>query len=113
MQTFTIRDLRDRTGELVRDAEAGKLSLVTKHGHPVFVAVPFDEGLLKHGVATSLAVRLFDQEVIGLEGAARIAGLSQSELIDVLGEQGIPVLRFGPGELEAEIDEAIRIADRG
>lgn len=25
MQIFTIRDLRDRTGELVRDAEAGKL----------------------------------------------------------------------------------------
>lgn len=29
MQTFTIRDLRDHTGELVRYAEAGKLSIVT------------------------------------------------------------------------------------
>jgi len=46
MQTFTIRDLRDRTSELVRDAEAGKLSIVTKHGQPVFIAVPFDESLL-------------------------------------------------------------------
>lgn len=25
MGTFTIRDLRERTGELLRDAEAGKL----------------------------------------------------------------------------------------
>lgn len=32
METFTIRDLRERTGELVRGAEAGQLSLVTKHG---------------------------------------------------------------------------------
>lgn len=32
MDTFTIRDLRERTGDLVRHAEAGKLSLVTKHG---------------------------------------------------------------------------------
>ena len=42
MDTFSIRDLRERTGDLVRDAEAGKLSLVTKHGQPVFLAVPFD-----------------------------------------------------------------------
>ena len=49
MDAFTIRDLRERTGELIRDAEAGKLSIVTKHGQPVFVAVPFDETLLKAG----------------------------------------------------------------
>ena len=47
MDAFTIRDFRERTGELIRDAEAGKLSIVTKHGQPVFVAVPFDETLLK------------------------------------------------------------------
>ncbi|MGE0331703.1 MAG: type II toxin-antitoxin system Phd/YefM family antitoxin [Ramlibacter sp.] len=40
---FTIRDLRDRCGELMRDAEAGKLSAVTKHGQPVIVAVPFTQ----------------------------------------------------------------------
>jgi antitoxin (DNA-binding transcriptional repressor) of toxin-antitoxin stability system len=33
MEMFTIRDLRNRTGELIREAEAGHLSLVTKHGH--------------------------------------------------------------------------------
>ena len=43
MNLFTVRDLRERTGELIRDAEAGKLSLVTQHGRPVFVAVPLDE----------------------------------------------------------------------
>jgi prevent-host-death family protein len=33
MEMYTIRDLRNRTGELIREAEAGHLSLVTKHGH--------------------------------------------------------------------------------
>lgn len=49
MDTFTVSDLRERTGELIRDAEAGKLSIVTKHGQPVFVAVPFDEVLVREG----------------------------------------------------------------
>lgn len=49
MDIFTIRDLRECMGELIRDAEVGKLSIVTMHGQPVFVAVPFDETLLKEG----------------------------------------------------------------
>lgn len=46
MRTFTASDLHEQTAELVRDAEAGKLSLVTKDGLPVFVALPFDDALL-------------------------------------------------------------------
>jgi antitoxin (DNA-binding transcriptional repressor) of toxin-antitoxin stability system len=47
METFTIRDLRERTGDLVHGAEAGKLALVTKHGQGDYMAVPFEEALLQ------------------------------------------------------------------
>ena len=66
METFTICDLRERTGELVRGAEAGQLALVTKHGVGVFVALPFDEKLLRSGVGVAMAVKLFDDEVISV-----------------------------------------------
>lgn len=36
MDTFLLRDLPERIGELIHNAEAGKLSLVIKHGQPVF-----------------------------------------------------------------------------
>lgn len=103
MQTFTIRDLRDRTSELVRDAEAGKLSVVTKHGQPVFIAVPFDESLLRSGVNTALAVRLFDESRISLGQAVKLSGLNHSGFIDLLGSLRIPVVRLEPGELDAEL----------
>ncbi len=103
MQTFTIRDLRDRTGELVRDAEAGKLSVVTKHGQPVFVAVPFDETLLKNGVGVALAVRLFDEEQISLGQAAKLAAMGLIEFMEVLARLGIPVARPRLDELEQEL----------
>jgi len=80
METFTIRDLRERTGELVRGAEAGKLSLVTKHGVGVFVALPFDEDMLRSGVRVALAVKLFDEEVISLGKAVKLAGVSQKRI---------------------------------
>jgi prevent-host-death family protein len=104
MQTFTIRDLRDRTGELVRDAEAGKLSIITKHGQPVFVAVPFDENLLKSGINVALAVRLFDEESISLGKAARLAAMNVADFMDHLAQLHIPVARPQPGELEQELE---------
>ena len=59
MHTFTVRELRERSGELSREAEEGRLALVTRHGQPLFVSVPFTDELLKAGVHTALAVNLF------------------------------------------------------
>lgn len=103
MQTFTIRDLRDRTGELVRDAEAGKLSVVTKHGQPVFVAVPFDEVLLREGVNVALAVKLFDEEAITLGQAAKLAGMTLVAFTEECSAREVPVVRHSPEDLQREL----------
>lgn len=82
MKAFTTRDLRERTAEVVRVAEEGKMSVVTKRGKPVFVAVPFDEALLESGVRILLAIRLFDDGKLTLGQAARFAGIGVEEMID-------------------------------
>jgi len=105
MHTFTVRDLREHTGELIRGAENGELSVVTKHGTPVFVAVPFDETLLREGVGMALAIKLFDEERISLGRAAKLAGLSVSEMIDMLGRHGIAVIRTTDEDLERELGD--------
>lgn len=103
MDSFTVRDLRERTGELIRDAEEGKLSLVTKHGQPVFIAVPFDEWLLRFGLAVALAMRLYEQDVLSLGQASKIAGLSEEEFVEKLSVAGIAVARYSPDELNQEL----------
>jgi predicted HTH domain antitoxin len=103
VETFTIRDLRERTGDLVRGAEAGKLALVTKHGQGVFMAMPFDEDMLRSGVHIALAVKLFDEEVVSLGKAAKLAGVSQIEFINHLGSLKIPIARYAADELTQEV----------
>jgi predicted HTH domain antitoxin len=103
METFTIRDLRERTGDLVRGAEAGKLALVTKHGQGVFMAIPFDEAMLQSGVRVALAVKLFDEEAISLGKAAKLAGVSQIEFINHLSALKIPIARYAADELAQEV----------
>lgn len=103
METFTIRDLRERTGDLVRGAEAGKLALVTKHGQGVFMAMPFDENMLRSGVGIALAVKLFDEEAVSLGKAAKLAGVSQIEFINHLSALKIPIARYTADELTQEV----------
>ncbi|HLW78137.1 MAG TPA: type II toxin-antitoxin system prevent-host-death family antitoxin [Terriglobia bacterium] len=59
IEVFSVRDLRNRAIDLVRNAEEGKLAIITKHGRPVTLAIPFDERLLSIGVHRALTMHLF------------------------------------------------------
>ncbi|HEX4044728.1 MAG TPA: UPF0175 family protein [Gammaproteobacteria bacterium] len=105
METFTVRDLREHTGTLIHDAEVGKLSLITKHGRPVFLAVPFNEELLVLGLRPAIAVKLYQEEALSLGKAAKLAGLSIEEFIERLGTLGIPVANYSPKDLAKELKD--------
>jgi antitoxin (DNA-binding transcriptional repressor) of toxin-antitoxin stability system len=102
METFSIRDLCERTREPVREAEAGHLFVVANHGRPLFVAVPLDEHLLKGGVAVAPAIRLFGEKVASLGKVAKLARLSIEDFIARLGIVGIPAVDHPPEERDDE-----------
>jgi predicted HTH domain antitoxin len=103
MQTFSIRELRERSGDLSREAEQGRLALITRHGQPLFVSVPFTEDLLQAGVHTSLAVSLFKNGDLTSARAARLARMSLPQFLAHVSAQGIPVVDYDPAELEQEL----------
>lgn len=49
-----------------------------------------------------VAITLFDLEVVSLEIGARIAGVSQREFLDALGQAGISALQYSVEEAFAE-----------
>lgn len=103
MHTFTIRELRERSGDLSREAEEGRLALVTRHGQPLFVSVPFTDHLLQMGVHTALAVSLFRTGDITSARAAKLARMSLSQFLAHLSDQGISIVDYDPGELAQEL----------
>ena len=104
---FSARDLRNRSGELLREAEAGRLALITKHGRPTILAVPFDERLLLQGVHRHVALSLFESGQATLAEGARLAGLVQEDFVELLGESGIVAVDYPPEELAAELEAAL------
>ncbi len=103
MHTFTIRELRERSGDLSREAEEGRLALVTRRGHPLFVSVPFTDDLLQLGVHTALAVRLFERGDLTPARAAKLARMSLAQFLEHLSAQGIAVVDYEATELEQEL----------
>ncbi len=103
MNHFSIRDLRDRSGELVRELENGNLALITKHGKTIGVTIPMSGHLLENGVGLALAIELFKTHSVSLGLAAKIAGVSYIEFIEVLGRLMIPVVDYSPEEFEREL----------
>jgi predicted HTH domain antitoxin len=103
MHTFTIRELRERSGDLSREAEEGRLSLITRHGQPLFVSVPFSQDLLEAGVHTALAVKLFKMGELTSARAAKLAHMSLPQFLAHLSAQGISVVDHDPSELGKEL----------
>lgn len=104
LDIFTVRDLRQRSGDLLRDAEEGRLSVITKHGRPAILAVPFDERLLAHGINRALALHLFEGGQATLAQAAKLSGLPSEGFVELLGQAGIPAVDYSPEELAEELE---------
>jgi len=103
MQTYSIRELRERSGELSREAEAGRLALVTRRGQPLFVSVPFTDELLQAGVHTALAVGLYRSGELSPSSGAKLARMSLPLFLAHLSALGIAVVDHDPAELEREL----------
>ena len=101
MQAFAIRDLREHTGDLVRNAESGQYSVVSKHGKPLFVALPFDDALLHAGVNIALADSLVQRGELSVGAGAKLAAMTYSAYLQHLGNIGYSML--GDAELDDEL----------
>ncbi|MGB5833260.1 MAG: prevent-host-death family protein [Thiohalocapsa sp.] len=80
MKNYNLDSLQEHTADSTREAQAGRISVVTNEDGPLLLAVPLDELLLKYGVNIDLAVKLFDAETLSLGNAVKLAGMPLTRL---------------------------------
>lgn len=103
IEVFSVRDLRLRSSELVREAEAGQVSIITKRGKPAVLALPFGSRLLNLGLDKDLALTLFERRLITLAKAAKLAGVTHDAFMDLVAEAGLVAVDYPPEELTDEL----------
>lgn len=113
MDTLTVDEVNAQPQRLVADAVRGEPAMVMQDGQPVLMAVPMGAGLEALEVRLELAVRLFDRDQISAGVAARIAGLSLSEMLAELTKRQIPVVRYSDDEFKEEMQHVRSLTRRG
>lgn len=103
VDVFSVRDLRVRSSALIKDAENGDISLITKHGKPSAIAFPFTRKLLELGVNKDIALALYEKKLISLSKAAKIAEVSIEEFLGVLKDSNAESMDYSVSELEKEM----------
>lgn len=103
MQSFSIRDLRERSGALSREVEQGNVSVVTRHGRPLFITVPFSEELLREGVHITLAIKLLQEGNVSLGKAAKLSKMGVVEFSEYVSRLGMALVDFTEEELDKEL----------
>lgn len=104
ISTFSVRELRQQTGVLIHEAEKGGISIITKHGKPSVLAVPFTEKLLSLGVNKDIALELYRSRNISLIKAAKLAGISAEEFLEMVKSLNIPCVDYPPEEIDLEAE---------
>ncbi len=105
VDVFSARDLRNRAGGLLKDAEEGRLAVVTKHGRPASLAIPFDARLLELGVHRHLAAQLYARQLLTLAQAAKLAGLPIEQFLDILDVSGVDAVDYPAREIGEELEQ--------
>jgi predicted HTH domain antitoxin len=113
MGSISVEQFLEHPDRLLSKAQGGEIALVTQDGEPVFMAIPMGAGLEAEKVRLDIAISLFGKEQISIGVAARIAGLSISEMIDELGKRQVPVVRYSAEELAEELKYARSLTGRG
>lgn len=107
MHAFNIDDLIRHGAELVKETKDGKMSLLVENSEPVAVVLPFSDEMLKEGMRVALAMKLFDEELISVGQAAKLAELPLALFMEKCSAAGIPVVRYEP----SEVDEELRVME--
>ena len=103
MNTMGIRNIRENPGELTRLAEAGQITLITNHSTPVSVNIPFTQELLEQGVHVNMAAKLFEDGVLTLAAAAKIAQMPIETFLEKISILGVITVDYDEGELDEEL----------
>ncbi|NIB43522.1 prevent-host-death family protein [Pseudomaricurvus alkylphenolicus] len=104
MKTIGIRALRENPGVLSQSAAAGEFVLVTNRSDPISLSVPFDDELLRAGVHVNMAIKLYEDGLLTMPKAARLAKMSVEEFMSRLAVLDIVVVDQSSEELASDLD---------
>lgn len=100
VKTYSARDLRD--SQFLSD---DSLSIITSHGKPVKVTIPFDDIMFHEGISRSLALNLVESHLITQVQGAKMAGMSLESFLGLMAQFQIPAADQSSQEVYDDVEQ--------
>jgi predicted HTH domain antitoxin len=89
MTVIGIKELKENPAILTRTLEENNVSLLTKCGHPIGIALPWDNAIFGNGYKKTLLIEAYREGHISLSQLARSMKISTEEVLEMTGLLGI------------------------
>lgn len=98
INTYTSREIREN-----RFIEDKSVSIITSHGKPVKIAIPFDDRVFHEGLEKAVGLYLVEHHILTQAKAAKIASLSLVAFLDLMAKYGISAANQTEQEIHEEL----------
>lgn len=105
MQVIGIKELQTNPSKLTKAFSQNDYALITKHGQPLGLALPFSGSVMDQGLKPWYAIKGFQNGDLSLGQLARVLDKSKHETVRFLGLLGIPLADYDLEEDLRAIDE--------
>lgn len=94
MKTIGIRELQTNPAIFTKAMENHEFAMITKHSTPIGIAVAFDDGIISHGLKTSLMIEAYKNGDISLGQFCQAMELPKESGMKMLSMMGIDVIDY-------------------
>ena len=107
MQVIGIKELQTNPCKLTKAFQARDYLLITKHGQPLGVALPFAEGMMEQGLMPWFAIKGFQHGDLSLGQLSKALGKTQHDTIKLLDLLSIPIADYDLAEDLSAIEKLL------
>jgi len=105
MRVIGIKELQADADKLPKTLSANDYALITKHGHPIGVALPFSEDLMGHDLKPWYALKGFQSGDLSFGQLSKSLGKSHHDTMSLLGFLGAPIADY-------DLEEDLKAIDK-
>ncbi len=107
MQVIGIKELQTNPGKLTKAFREKDYLLITKHGQPLGLALPFEDGVMEQGLMPWYAIKGFQSGDFSLGQLSKALHKNQHETIKLLDSLGVPLADYDFAEDLDAIDQLL------
>ena len=98
--TYTSREIREN-----RFIEDDAVSIITSHGRPIKIAIPFDGRAFQEGLDKAFALHLVENHILTQAKAAKLVGVFLDDFLSLMAKYGISAADQSKDEILGELKQ--------